>query len=97
MTLGVPQPQVLDVSLAGRIGAVVLGIASGRLAEELLPPAPALELVRVLERMAGLVSHDAHAFRTRRALDVEELIVLEAPEPGMREVKRDREPGDVCR
>src|SRR5678815_8117 len=83
---------MLNVSLARRVGPVVLGVPGRGLPEELLPFATSVQLIPVLDRVSGLVAHDAHAFCPRRAFDVEDLVALESPKPRMRQVKRHREP-----
>jgi hypothetical protein len=62
VALRVPEAEMLDVPLAGGIGPVILGYLRRRLPEELLPPTPALQLVRMLKGVPGLVAHDPHAF-----------------------------------
>src|SRR5688572_6789522 len=53
-----------------------------------------MELIAVLDRVAGLMSHDAHALGARRPFHIEDLVALEASQAWVREVERDSEPGD---
>src|SRR6185503_5248400 len=53
-----------------------------------------MELIPVLDRVPGLMSHDAHALGARCPFHIEDLIALEAAQAWVREVERDGEPGD---
>ena len=89
MALRIPQPQMLDVILARRIGPVVARIAGRGTAEQFLPAAAALQPVGVLDDVAGLVAQDAHAFGARAAFDVEDLLALEPHQARMGEIERE--------
>ncbi len=65
MALRVPQPQMLDVIAARRIGPVIARIALRRRTEQLLPAAAAIKLIGVGDDMAAFVPQNAHAFATR--------------------------------
>src|SRR5215470_11848418 len=77
MALCVPEPQVLDEMSAGRIRSIIARIALRGPAEQLLPSTTALELVGVLQHMAGFMTKNAHAFRPSTALHVDDHFPLE--------------------
>ena len=93
MALRVPEPQVLDEIPARRIGPVIGRIASRRWAEQLLPAAAAMELIGVLDHMAGFVAEDAHAFGPGAALDVEDDLLFELHQARMRKIERKGDAG----
>ena len=51
----------------------------------------ALQLISVLNRVAGLVPHDSRELITRAPFDIEHLTPLESNEPRMREIEGNRE------
>ena len=91
MALRVPGVEVEDEAPAVRPRRVVLRIGLEVAAEELLAPPPPAQAVRVVDRVAGLVAQDAHAPLRGAALDLEHLVQLEAREPRVREVERNRD------
>src|SRR3954466_8626033 len=97
MALRVPQPQMLDIAPAGRIGPVVARIMFRRRAEQLLPTPAALQLVAVLDGVARFVTEDGHAFAPGSALDVEHHLLLELHQAGMGEIERNRDAGHTAR
>src|ERR1700722_4047681 len=54
-----------------------------------------MELVPVLYGVPAFVTHDLHALGIRAALDFEQLAALQAYQPRVREVERNREAGNV--
>src|ERR1044072_9671718 len=97
MALRVPEPKMLDILPAGRIGPVVARIVFRGPAEQPLPAPAALQLIAVLDGMAGLMAEDGHAFRPGAALDVEHHLVLELHQAGMGEIERNRNAGHIRR
>jgi hypothetical protein len=97
MALRIPEPKVLDIAPAGRIGAVVERIVFRRRAEQLLPAAAALQLVSVLHGVARFVTKNGHALPPGTALDLEHHFLLELHQAGMGEVERDGNAGSICR
>src|SRR5947209_14177256 len=82
---------------ARRIGPVIAGIALRRRPEELLPSPPALELIGVLDDVAGLVAQNAHAFRPGAAFDVDDLLPLQLHQAWVREIERNGNAGRALR
>src|SRR5262245_15778366 len=97
MALGVPLLEVHDEAAAVRARDVPVAVALRRLAEELLPPAPEPEPVRVLDRVPALVPEEPHAPLRRPALDLEHVGELEACKPRVSQVERNRDPRDAVR
>src|SRR3954447_2645575 len=97
MALRIPQPQMLDVTPAGRIGPVVAWVVFRRRAEQLLPASPALQLVAVLYGVACFVTEDGHALAPCSALDVEHHLLLELHQAGMSEIERNGDAGNAAR
>ena len=91
MALRVPQPQMLDVVLAGRIGPVVARIALRRAAEQLLPAAAPMQLIGQLHDVSRLVAQDAHAVLLGAAFDIDDHLAFEPGQPRMRQIERDRD------
>ena len=71
MALGVPLLQVHHEAAAVRARDVVVAVPLGRLAEELLAPAPPAQPVGVLDGVPRLVPQEPHAPLRRPALDLE--------------------------
>ena len=88
MRLGVPRRQVNDVVAAVRLGLVRAGVGLAEAAEDLAPAPAAVQAVRGVDGVAGLVAQDAHALPSRAAFDFEHLLTLEFSQPFVREVKR---------
>src|SRR5204862_4766056 len=61
----------------------------GRQAEQAAPRGPAPQLIRVVDRVTGLVAQDSQARFSIAAFDFEHLGELELGEPRMREIKGD--------
>ena len=97
MALRVPGIEVQHEALAVRLRRVVLGILGRRRPEQLEPLAAALQLVGVVDGVAGLVAEDLDAPVVRAALHLEHLALLELLEPGMREIERDGDAADAVR
>ncbi len=97
VALGIPERQVLDVTPARRVRAVVVGVAGRGAAEQLLPAAAALQLEGYLQRMSGLMAQDPHAFRDRAPLHVDEHLALEPHQAGVRQVEGNRDARTVVR
>ncbi len=97
MALRVPRVEMEDEALAVRLGRVVLGIRRRRRAEQLEPLAPPLELIGVVDGVAGLVAENLHAPLVLAAFDFEHLRFLELLEARMREVEGDGDAADAVR
>src|SRR6266566_4465117 len=89
MALGVPEPQVLDKMPAGRIRSIIARIALRGPAEQLLPSTTALELIGVLQHMAGFMTKNAHAFRPSTALHVDDHFPFELHQARVGQIERD--------
>src|SRR5262249_57939196 len=89
MALRVPEPQMLDEMPAGRIRPIIARIALRGPAEQLLPSTTTLELIGVLQHMAGFMTKNVHAFRPSTALDVDDHFPLELHQAGMGPIERD--------
>ena len=55
-----------------------------------------MQPIAVLDRVSRLVAEDAHALGPRRSLRLEDHAPLETDEPGMDEVERDGDAGNVA-
>ncbi len=84
-------------ALAVWLGRIVVGIRFGAFSEELaaMPPPPQPE--GVLDGMARLVPHDAHAPVRIAAFDFQHLVQFELGEAGMSEIEGDGDAGYVIR
>src|SRR5262245_519053 len=90
MALRIPEPKVLDIAPAGRIGPVVARVALRGRPEQLLPAPATLQLVGMLYGMARLMTENGHALGPGAALDVEHHFLLDLHQAGMSEIERDR-------
>src|SRR5689334_11670868 len=97
MALRVPEPKMLDVTPAGRIGSVVARVALRGRAEQVLPTPAAVQLVAVLHGMACLMAKNGHALGPGAALDVEHHFLLDLHQAGMGEIEWDGNAGHICR
>ena len=97
MALRVPEPKMLDILPAGRIGPVVARVVFRGRAEQLPPTPPALELIGVLQGMACLMTKNGHALGPSAALDVEHHFFLDLHQTGMGEIEWDGNAGHICR
>jgi hypothetical protein len=97
MCLRIPTIEVLDETLARWVRAIELGVGLGRVAKRTLPELASLEVVRVLQRVARLVTEQAHALQTGAALHLEHHLPFEADESRMRQIERDADAGDAVR
>ena len=93
MTLSIPESQMLDIILAGRVWPVVTRIADRRAPEQLLPAVPALQLIGMLQHVSGLMTQDAHALRHGSAFDIDDLLALEPDQAWMGQIKRNSDSG----
>src|ERR1700730_7186709 len=82
---------------ARRIGPVIAGVALRRRPEELPPSPPALELIGMLDDVAGLVAQNAHAFRPGVAFVVDDLLLLQLHQAWGGEIERDGDAGRILR
>ena len=62
-----------------------------------LPELAPLKVVRVLQRMSGLVTEKAHALHAGAALHLEHHLPFEADQPWMGQIERDANAGDAVR
>jgi len=97
MTLRIPTRKMSNEARAATVRAVAIGIRGARCAEERAPARAAMQPVRVLNRVSGLVPHDRHARRSRSTFDGMHLSTLESHESGVGEVERDRDSGNAAR
>src|SRR5215470_16214729 len=85
---------MLDEMPTGRIRSIIARIALGGPAEQLLPATTTLELIGVLQHVAGFMAKNAHAFRPSTALDVDNHFPLELHQAPVGQIERD---GDAWR
>src|SRR5580700_1848598 len=97
MALRVPEPKMLDILPAGRIGPVVARVVFRGPAEKLLPTPAALQLIAVLDGMACLMAENGHALGPGAALDVEHHFLLELHQAGMGKIEGYSNAGHICR
>src|ERR1700722_19904819 len=97
MALGVPEPQMLDEMPAGRIRSIIARITLRGPAEQLLPSTATLQLIGVLQHMAGFMAKNAHAFRPSTALDVDDHFPLELHQAAVGQIERDSDARRVFR
>src|SRR5215470_1824530 len=90
MALRIPAPKVLDITAAGRIGPVIARVVFRGQAEQLLPAPAAVQLVAVLNGVAGLMAQNGHALGPGAAFDLEHHFLLELHQARMSEIERDR-------
>ena len=95
MGLRIPTIQVFDETLARRVRSIEVGVRLGRPAERLLPELAPLQVVRVLQCMARLVTEQAHALHTSATLHLEHHLPFETNEPRMRQIERNANTGDA--
>src|SRR5438128_2242086 len=88
---------MLDEISARRVRPVIAGIASRRRAEQLLPVAAAMQLIGVLDDMAGFMPENSHALGPGAALDVDDLLFLQPHEARMRQIERNGDARRVVR
>src|SRR5439155_21803779 len=89
VALRVPMIEMLHKALAVGLRRVVLGVWRGREAEQPAPRGPAPQLIRVVDRVTGLVTQDSQARFKIAAFDLEHLGELEPRQPRMREIEGD--------
>src|SRR6185295_20078846 len=94
MALGVPEIQVKHEALAVGLRSIVLGVRNRGFAERLPPLAAATKTVRIVDGVAGLMPQNPHAPLWIAPFHLEHLSQLQPSEPWMREIERDRHPGD---
>src|SRR5262249_53108466 len=97
MALRVTQPQMLGEMRARGIRSIVARIALRGPAEQLLPSTPPLELIGVLQHMAGFMTKNAHAFSPSTALHVDDHFPLELHQAGVGQIERDSDARRVFR
>src|SRR5215470_15001051 len=97
MALRVPESQVLDEMPAGRIRSIIARIALRGSTEQLLPSTTPLELIGVLQHMAGFMTKNAHAFRPSTALHIDDHFPLELHQAGVGQIERDSDSWRVFR
>src|SRR5262249_54567341 len=97
MALRIPEPEMLDITAARRIGPVIArGVFRGR-TEQLLPAPTALQLVGMLHGVSRLMTEDGHALAPGAALDLEHHLLLELHQPGMGEIEGNGDAGHIRR
>src|SRR5215471_16966750 len=97
MALRVPEPQMLNEMPAGRVRSIIARIALRGPAEQLLPSTATLELIGVLQHMAGFMTKNVHAFRPSTALNVDDHFPLELHQARMGQIERDSDAWRVFR
>src|SRR5437870_4070249 len=88
--LRVPRLEVEYVSAAVWLGPIRFGIALREGAECQPPSSLEVQTKRIVDRMAGFVTQDAHALEISAAFNFEHLLAFEFRQPRMRQIKWNR-------
>jgi hypothetical protein len=97
MTLGVEVGEVLDEAAALGVGDVGCAIGLTRASEVLAPATAVVHPIGAVDGVPGLVAQELHAPAPVTSFHLEHLLSLQAHEPRVRQVERDREAGDSLR
>src|SRR5215470_4937447 len=93
MGLGIPGIEIQNIIVTVRIGPVRARIRPGIWPKQISITPAAMKAERVVQGMARLVTHYAHALAVGAALNLQHLIPLKPHQPGMSQVKWYRESG----
>src|SRR5947209_1622776 len=89
--LRVPRLKIEYISPAVRLGSIRFGITLREGAKCRLPSSLEVQTKRIIDRMAGFVTQNAHALDISAAFDFEHLLAFEFSQARMRQIEWNRE------